>query len=137
MTGPEVIVFPDVEQLLVEWLPGRLQAAGITVTVVTAVPSPRPAEFVRVLRVGGTAAEFYRDRATMLVEAWAGLESRAYEIAAVCRGLINALPGFDIGGYPPVYKVEEASGPANLPDPTSAQHRYTATYALHVRGVAA
>jgi hypothetical protein len=126
---PEVIVFPDVEQLLIDELKPALAARGWAVTVSSRVPSTRPAEFVRLMRTGGVRRGLVLDDAQVTVEAWAKSESRAVELAQLCRGL---LPTFD-----PVYGVAEFSAPANLPDPTTAQVRYTATYRVTVRGYAA
>lgn len=129
----EILRSPDVEQLLVDALPAALAELGISVPVSSAVPNPRPGEFVRVIRTGGVLGDvFVIDKASVTVEAWASRESRAYEIADACRGVLHALPARE-GLAVTVYRVEEFAAPANLPDPTSAQHRYTATYAVHTR----
>lgn len=124
----EVIVFPDVEQLLVDAYKTELAARDWNVPVGTKVPTQRPAEFVRIIRTGGTRRGLVLDDAQVTVEAWGQRESRTSQLAQLCRGL---LPTFDF-----VYGVDEFAAPANLPDPTTSQVRYTATYRVTVRGYA-
>lgn len=130
----EVIVFPDVEAVLIDYLGDALAGRGVNVPVVTAVPSPRPDRFVRVERTGGPISSlFLLDNPTVAVEAWGSSESDAAELIGLVRGLLHAMPGEDDA---PVYRVAEFSGPGNLPDPTSGQHRYSFTASLLVRGSA-
>lgn len=132
---PELIVFPDAEavvrSLLLSALPGSAFAG---VTVGTKVPSPRPAEFVRLMRTGGARESLVVDRAQITVEAWAGTEARAAAVLEYCRAVI--LRGGVASGVQ-LYRPEEFSGPSNLPDPLSGQVRYTATFAVRLRGTAA
>lgn len=130
----EIIVFADVEQLLTDWLPAQLTAHGRTVPVVTRVPTPRPTQFVRVMVTGGARNNMVQDRATVTYEAWAGTESAAASLAQLVRGLINSMPGQVIGGVM-VYRSDDGA-PVNLPDPDSAQSRYTGVMSLLLRGAA-
>lgn len=131
----EVVIFPDAEGLIVDWLPGELADRGRTVTVSTRVPNPRPAEFVRVLRVGGPQHNLVQDRPTLVIEAWATTESAAASLAELSRALIKSTAGTVIGGVM-VYRVDEFGGPANHPDPDSAQARYVVTLSMLLRGTA-
>lgn len=130
----EVIVFPDAEQVVGDWLAAELAARGYTVPVGTRAPDPRPgAGFVVLKRTGGTRHSLVTDAALLTAECWADLESGALTLAELVRGLIHSAPGRLAG----VKAVREASGPGNLPDPVSPQARYTQTFEIHLRGAAA
>lgn len=132
----EVIVFPDVEDLLVTYLGAELTARGDTATVHTRVPAPRPDRFVLVPRVGGTRRSLVVDSPTIGFECWAATDTAAEGLCSLVRGLVFALPR-----QPPVrgvqfYRVDEFGGPTNLPDPVSNQSRYVFTAAVSCRGTA-
>lgn len=131
----EVILAPDAEQLVCDWLQPELAARGRDVPVGTRVPNPRPAEFVRVVQSGGDRLNIVQVRPTLLVEGWASTESAARSLTELARGLIRSMPGQQIAGVM-VYRVDELGGPSNLPDPDSAQARYTLTLSLLVRATA-
>lgn len=128
----EVIIFPDVEALLIDLFVDELPGFGYSIPVASRVPNPRPSTFVRVMRVGGVATNMVTDTATVAVEAWAATESAAIALASTLRGILHAAE-LSRG----VYSVGEFAGPANLPDPATSQIRYTATYSVGVRGTAA
>lgn len=131
-----MIVFPDIEDVVSEYLADELAALGFTVPVGTRPPDPRPPEgFVVVRRTGGVLHTPVTDAAIVVVEAWASLESVAYKLASNARAILVSAPGRVSRAV--VYLVREAAGPGNLPDPVSPLARYTATYEIHVRGVAA
>lgn len=129
----QLIEFPDAETLLMAGvtvlLPEVLE--GPVPRISTRVPSPRPGEFILILRTGGVARDFYTDVPQITVEAWAKTETRAQLLAQKVRTVLRGL--HEIGGYA-IYDVEEFAGPANLPDSLSGQPRYTATYAIPIRG---
>lgn len=129
----QVIIFPDVEALLVQHLTTQLPLHGQAVTAHTQIPQTRPDKFVTVSRAGGTRRTLVVDAATMTVESWGLRPAAAYTLAQVVRGILGALPGAILGGYP-VYRVDEFAGPANLPDPTSGHARYTQTISVFLRG---
>lgn len=135
----EIVVFPDVEQLLCDYLTATLPAhwtvpGGGVLKVGTRVPNPRPAEFVRLFVTGGAQRDLAVDTPRVTVDAYAERESRAHDLAAICRGLIHAIDTVDGVQF---YRIESGSRPQNLPDPTTGQTRYTATYSLDYRGAAA
>jgi len=121
--------FGDVEDLLKTWL-----AEELDVPVVTAVPNPRPDAFVVVEVVGGTRVDIVADAPTVSVDAWAQSRSAAADLAQAARRHLYAVVGETVDGHT-FGAVTELSRPQNFPDPTSGQHRYTATYSLVVRGV--
>lgn len=123
----ELVVFPDVEALVVAALQAGIDELEPGPTVHTAVPANRPDEFVRVFRAGGPAQTLVTEGAQIIVEAWALDEIRAARILTVCRAYLNVLNGDLFGVY-------EISGPNNLPDPVSDQARYTQTFGVRARG---
>jgi hypothetical protein len=132
----EVIVFPDTEDLLVTFLAARLRARGYDIPVTDAVPDQRPEAFVVVTRHGGTRRNIVVDQPTIGVECWHTADKPAHDLAQLVRALIHSLRGSGELGVA-VYRVQEFAGPANLPDPVSAQPRYTFTVSIDVRGRAA
>lgn len=130
---PELIVFPDVEELLTEYLPSKLAELGYDVPVSTAIPVKRPDTFVTVPRRGGTARNLVSDQATIGVECWSTSPKAAYELCQVVRAVIRALRGTSDLGVP-VYRIQEYNGPTNLPDSVSTHARYTYTVVIQVRG---
>lgn len=129
----ELVVFADVEQLLIDHLTEQLEELDVPTPVSTRVPNPRPDEFVRLFVTGGAQRDIIVDQPLVTVEAWAQRESRAVAIASLCRAVIMAVDMLDGVQF---YRIESASRPQNLPDPTSDHVRYTATYQLDYRGSA-
>lgn len=130
---PEVIVFPDTEELLRAYLERALPRYGYPVPVVVKIPDERPPSFVAVPRVGGTKKTLVTDGPTIGFQCWAARDKAASDLAQVVRALVHSLPGTDSLGVP-VYRVQEFAGPVNLPESLSASPRYTFTAALDVRG---
>jgi hypothetical protein len=128
MTNPEWVVFPDTEALAIAALNAGLTLAGMTgIPVGTRVPNPRPDSFVRVLRAGGTRETLVSEQGWLIVEAYALQEVDAYHLLNVCRAIMHAQDDDIFGTF-------EVSGPVNLPDPTTAQVRYTQTLGIRARG---
>ena len=130
----EVIVFPDAEALIVTYLNAAFPSftGHTSLKAYGRIPNPRPAEFVRILRTGGTSS-LVVDQVTFVAESWAAKPVDAFNIATRVRGLIKAI---DTVSSVQFYKPLEFSGPANLPDPESGQERYTQTFSVGVRGSA-
>lgn len=130
------ILFPDVEDVLVAYLPGPLSAhLDKEVTVATKIPDERPVPCVRPLRTGGPRRDLVTDQAQITFECWAETETEAQRLAQLTRALVHALQGtVVVPDELVVYLVEEFSGPQNLPDPLTAVPRYSFTLLLHVRG---
>lgn len=127
----ETIVFPDATLTIVDILEAALPGFGCDVPIGGHVPNPRPAVFVRVLRTGGVRATLVTDAAQVTVESWASRTGDAHDLAQLVRAVLLAAPG--AAG---VVAVEELSGPADLPDPESNQHRFTQSFLVHTRGAA-
>lgn len=121
----ESVEFPDVELAVC----AALRHPLIGVPVVVDVPSTRPAEFIRVMRTGGPRETLKTEAAQITVEGWAASKQRAQFLLNRCRAILNRSEGALFG-------VVELSGPANLPDPTTAQHRYTMSFQIRAHGAA-
>lgn len=119
----EGVLFPDVELALCNALRNPL----LGVPVVADIPVTRPAEFVRVIRTGGPRETLRSEAALLAVEAWASTKARASQLAREARAVIFALDG-------QLFGAREVAGPAYLPDPSSAQIRYTMTVQVRARG---
>lgn len=135
----EVIVAPDVETLIVQYLTGRYAAipAYATIKAYTKVPATRPALFQRVLRTGGVRRQIVIDNAQITLESWGNDAIAAVNLAQLTRGLMFAIDRVTYAGSTyQFYEPQEFSGPANLPDPDSDQERYTQTFSVGVRGSA-
>ncbi|WAB09063.1 tail terminator [Arthrobacter phage Chridison] len=132
MTMNEIIITVDSEDLLLRQvqfdLRTKFNRPGIMAS--TAVPNPRPPEFVILRRVGGVMRDLVTDEPTILVEAWSSTETKAARLANEVRGLLHWYT--EIDGYS-ILGCDEISGPVNLPDGLSAQVRYTATYVVAIR----
>lgn len=126
---PAPILFPNVEALLVGHFDDLLD-----IRVANAIPDPRPAEFLRIVRTGGPRTGVRTDSAQVTFEYWADTLYNASEGARLVRAHVNALAGRRIDGVQ-VNRVQEFSGPSELPDP-SGQPRYSWTVQIDVRGTA-
>ncbi len=133
----ERILFPDAAAAAIGALNAQLGALGFTgVPVRSRVPNPRPTRFLLVFRTGGPAVNVVTDAAQLTVEAWATSDVEAHDLAQVARAIVTGIEGTVTGGVT-VYGVDELGGPGYLPDPVSAQSRFTFTVTVHVRGAAA
>ncbi|MGW6754527.1 hypothetical protein [Streptomyces sp. NPDC055006] len=109
-----------------------LRSALPGVAVYSRVPSPRPAEFVRVERLGGLRKSLILDRPRIDVECWSGSEAGAEDLMQRVRAYVLAMAGKR--GTTTVYDVAEVSGPMWLPDSTSGQPRYSFAVEFSTRG---
>lgn len=130
------IVFPDAEQIAIDHLLAQLALRANSTPVTNKVPDQRPTKFATCRRLGGPRRNLVADNAQIGVECWAATDPEAHDLAQLCRALLLAMAGRTIDGHA-VYQVEEFAGPVNLPDPESAQSRYTFTVQISVRGAAA
>lgn len=127
----ETIVFPDSEELFRVWIAQKVsEVLGDTIPASTKVPAIRPPEFLVVRRIGGSRRDIVTDVPVIQIEAWATRESRASRIANVAQALMGA--AVEVGGFS-VGLEDEVVGPVSFPD-GSQQARYTASYAMAIRG---
>lgn len=121
-----LIVFQDVEALVVQALNDGMPRFGESLHTGTRIPSPLPLEFFRVIRAAGPRETLVTEAARILLEAWAGSETRAVQLLNYGRAILFAQNGTLFG-------VDEYAGPANLPDPTTDRVRYTASFTVRAR----
>ena len=123
---------PDILATVISYL-----NTNLTPPVASKVPNPRPATFVTVRRTGGPRATRVSDLPQLTVECWAANDIAAYDLANEVRALLEAMAdGTKRATNTVVYRYDEFSGPAFLPDPDSEQDRVTWTCSLHARNVA-
>lgn len=125
---PELVTFPDTVALLVSYLNDN-----VVEPVRSRIPTDRPTAFATVRRTGGPKRNLVTDQAQVTVESWGPTDEDAHDLAQDIRALLNALPGQIIDGVA-VYRVDELSGPADLPDPLSDQPRYSQSFSVALRG---
>jgi hypothetical protein len=131
----QIVVTPDVQAIVATYLRTTLPTISgqASVSVTSQVPNPRPAAFVIVKSTGGAGREnLVQDRSDLIVEAWANTEAAANTLARNAYGATLAMQGQSVSSAQ-IYKVEVGGAPANLPDPTSDQFRFTFTVELRVR----
>lgn len=125
-------VVPDTLGRVVEYLRAELAAEHPGLVVVGGdAPSPLPATLVKVTRVGGPTPHRALDLPILLVEAWAGTKSGAWELVRDARALLTRTGRHITGLY--VHRWEEVGGPADDPDPDTELARWRFSVQLHVR----
>jgi hypothetical protein len=125
--------FPDGVAVVRAYLRDALVDRGEDVPVRTRVPTPRPARFVRLERVGGTRLDRITDRPRIDVSCWADDEDVLADLVTLVRALVFAMPGYR--GVV-AYDVVEVGGPTTLPDPESGQPRAAFAVEVSLRGKA-
>lgn len=122
------VTYPNAAALVIT----KLRAALPSLLFCHDVPTARPDIFVRVFRTGGPRDSVI-DQAQLTIESWAPDSDTAETNAQTVRDVLNGLPGQILGGYP-VYRVDELSGPGDLPDPLSDSRRSTWSVQVWIRG---
>ncbi|MGW6920847.1 hypothetical protein ACWGA9_06120 [Streptomyces sp. NPDC054950] len=123
-----MIVFPDAVLVMTEYLRSVLPGLRIE----SKVPTTRPAEFVRLKRLGGVSRIRILDRPRMDVECWSDTEGNAADLMLRVRPFVLAMAGKR--GDTTVYRVTEVSGPMWLPDSESGQPKYAFAVEFSTRG---
>lgn len=115
---------------------GSLTTAQKTVGTKIPTASPKPADFVRVLAVGGAGRDLVTDSQTLVLEGWSSNEGRAQRICALGVAFVQAAARLGmLGGY--VCYGATATVPANLPDSTVPDRfRFTSTISADLRRAA-
>lgn len=129
MTKP-VVFFPDAVLVVVEYL-----RPVLGVPVVSRVPATRPAEFVRIERLGGLRSSLVTDRPRIDIECWSDSEETAEALMSLARAHVLAMAGKR--GSTTVYNVQEVSGPMWLPDSVSGAPRYSFAVEFSTRALSA
>lgn len=125
------VVFPDAAAVVGAYLREQLAAYGQPVQVVTRVPNPRPAKFVRIERIGGMQRDVVTDRPRLDVHCWGASEEDAHDLMQLARALLADIPGWH-GAT--AYDVAEVGGPNVLPDAATSSPRYALAVEVSLRG---
>jgi hypothetical protein len=123
--------YPDGVAVVRAYLRDALVGRGVDVPVGIRVPSPRPPQFVRLERIGGTRLDLVTDRPRIDVHCWGDSDESAADLAALVRALLFAMPGWR-GAV--AYDVAEVGGPNTMPDPDSGQPRVVFAVEVSLRG---
>jgi hypothetical protein len=122
----EAVAPIDAEALMVSHLTAQLATRGITATVATRVPNPRPTHMVRISladTLRQTLGHFY---SRVIVECWAPTEVEASTLARTAYGVVTAMEGEDTA-TDWVAGVVTVGGPVNFPEPeVGPRYQFTA-----------
>lgn len=130
------VEFPDPVRAVIAHLGAELPDHGYpSAPVRKNVPNPRPSLFCRVFRSGGPKLGHVIDNPQITVECWGDDDVALAHFTTVVRALILGMRGQTVGSALCV-RVDEFSGPADLPDPVSDQSRLTWSASLRFRGSA-
>lgn len=130
-----LLVPPDPERVVVDYLTAALRARGDSTAVGTDLPGdwkPTSPMFVQVADDGGTVVQRLLHRHTVRVTVWSGTKSAGKQMAGLCLGLMLCHPGDDqVAGVP------EASGilPALDPATKGRLASFTATVNLLAQAI--
>lgn len=123
-----VVVFPDAVLVVIDYLRSRLPGTP----TYSRVPEARPAEFIRVERIGGQRRTLITDRPRVDIHCWSDSEENAEALMARVRAYTLAMAGRR--GSTTVYDVAEVGGPQWIPDEASGQPRYAFALEFTTRG---
>ncbi|WP_341258218.1 hypothetical protein [Gordonia malaquae] len=103
---------------------------SMAVPVSTKVPSPRPSQFIRIVRVGG-ARDRSVDHALIVVECWAPNSVTAEQDALAVDEILRMSPngGPFAGGW---ISRWDCNSIADNPDPETPQARFTVAGVAHI-----
>lgn len=124
-----VVMFPDAVLVVIDYLRSVMP---VGTQVYSRVPETRPAEFIRIQRLGGTRRNLVTDRPRVDVECWSDTEESAEALISKTRAYVLAMAGKR--GGTTVYDVSEVGGPQWLPDSVSGQPRYSFAVEFSTRG---
>ncbi|GGX01914.1 hypothetical protein [Streptomyces chryseus] len=125
------IGFPDSVEIYSRYVRETMANRGDPVHVGAKVPSPRPARFVRVQRIGGARLDRVTDRPRLDVHCWGTTEAQAWDLVKVVRALTFVMPGWR--GVV-AYDVNEVGGPNLLEDAATSLPRYAFAVDVSLRG---
>lgn len=140
MTSLPVIVFPDIQTVVVEYLTAalaeRTEPYVFGVKVGTAIERPRLPVAVTVERAGGVRTLPSVDNPRVEIQVWHGTDGDAQLLALLVRALLHAMPGVveTSAGDVTVTRVADFAGPFRSPDPLSNHPRVRLTVEVGVHG---
>lgn len=135
--GNPSVVFPDATAVSITYVKAKLTAVGSAALVKPRRPSnwngTNPAELVTIHRSGGVRMNLVTDEAQLTISSYAPTEEEAHDLAQYVRAFLLGMTGHTASGTT-VYRVQEFSGPALLPDPTADCPRYFQQMSVAMRG---
>jgi hypothetical protein len=120
-----VVVFPDVQMVVVDYLTDaladRIEHYVFGVKVGTVVERPRQPVAVTIERAGGVRTLPSVDNPRVEIQVWHGTDEDAQLLALLVRALLHAMPGVVDTSTGPVTvtRVVDFAGPFRSPDPLS------------------
>lgn len=131
--GQPAVLFADTISLVIGAIREGLAITDIVVD--TAVPNDpgRPDMFITVRRHGGPRRDIVTDQAQISLESYAQTDFDARANLQQARAWVNAMRGTVRDGVS-IYRIDEFSGPGDLPDPVSELPRSTMTFLVATRG---
>jgi len=136
-----VVIFPDVQRVVVEYLTDtlaeRTEPYVFGVKVGTVVERPRLPVAVTVERAGGVRTLPSVDNPRVELVVWHGTDEDAQLLAQLVRALLHAMPGVveTTTGPVTVTRVADFAGPFRSPDPQSDHPRVRLTVEVGVHPV--
>lgn len=129
----DLIIFPDPEVLVGDYLQAGLAARGITRAVSTKAPTEMHAAagrdpYIRIMVTGGAAAGQFLDDAQITIECYSDSEQDASDTASLARAILHYMGRDPLSG---AHTVTDVSRPVNLPD-LSGLARYTFTITARI-----
>ncbi|MDH6283227.1 hypothetical protein [Prescottella agglutinans] len=124
----ELVIFPDLEPTLVQYVQAELDARSMTVTVASKVPGDRPENMVRISGVGGTRRNVLHEDAGVLIECWCPQDDPASDLARLVRALLDDV---DIEVQDGWITSSSSSTPVCFPDPLTqgaSRFQFTAEF---------
>lgn len=128
----ELVVYPDVESLLVWYLGAEFGLRGEMARVGTKVPNPRPNRFVRITAAGGGERAIVLSSRTVIFECWDTDDPAASALAELSYAIMRAAQ-WD-AAVPTIRNVATVGAPASFPDPDTGTSRYQFTLSVDLRG---
>lgn len=129
----EVIVFADIEALVISALRTAFTARSLTVHVADRVPDDT-SRYITVALVDSERIDLVIDRSTVRVSAYDTTKEAATDLGQLARGILGSLQGAVVGTTT-VYRVTDAQV-QDAPDELTNLPGFTFHTSLSTRGVA-
>lgn len=142
MTSFPVHLFPDIQQVVVDYLTDQLaertEPYAFGAHVGSVVERPRLPVAITAERAGGVRTLPSVDNPRVEIQVWHGTDRDAHLLAQLVRALLHAMPGVvdTVDGPVTVTRVADFAGPFRSPDPLSDHPRVRLTVEIGVHGAA-
>src|SRR5215468_5815442 len=135
VSAEQLLGFSNVESMLIAYLSGRPEMAGVPVVDRLPAGYDGSSRTVAVTRVGGEfSVDDGLDRALVRIDTYGPNRTAALDLAGTARSLIWLLPGARQANGAIVSDIAETRGPSWLRDPAFATaNRYTTRFQVLVR----